>query len=107
MAKRLDDPCPVARALNVVGDRWTLLILRDLFRDGPHRFQGFMDSLAGIAPNTLSARLKALEADGIVARRFYAEHPPRAEYLLTKKGEKLAPILKALYDWGRRHAPKG
>ena len=106
MAKRFQDPCPVARALDVIGDRWTLMILRDLFRDGPRRFQGFMTSLEGIAPNTLSGRLKALEDRGIVERRFYAEHPPRAEYLLTRKGKSLAPVLQSLYDWGARHTSK-
>ncbi len=103
MARRYDLSCPVARTLDVVGERWTLLILRDLFRQDACRFQDFEASLRGIAPNTLSARLKSLEADGIVTSRLYREHPPRAEYLLTKKGRKLGPILLALQEWGRRH----
>jgi DNA-binding HxlR family transcriptional regulator len=96
--------CPVARTLDVIGERWTLLILRDLFVKGPRRFQDLQESLAGIAPNTLSARLKDLEANGIVARRLYREHPPRLEYQLTDRGRTLGPVMKSLREWGRRHA---
>ena len=95
--------CPIARTLEVVGERWTILILRDLMVSGPRKFQDFEQSLSGIGPSTLSARLKRLEEAGIVERRFYAQHPPRAEYLLTKKGEELRPVLKALFEWGQRH----
>jgi DNA-binding HxlR family transcriptional regulator len=95
--------CPVARTLDIVGERWTILMLRDLFLQGPRKFQDFESSLAGISPNTLSARLKRLEDAGIVERRFYSEHPPRAEYALTTKGRELGPVLKALRDWGTRH----
>jgi DNA-binding HxlR family transcriptional regulator len=96
--------CPLARALDVVGERWSLLILRDLRRKGPLRFQQLEQGLAGAAPNTLSARLKALEAHGVIATRLYERHPPRYEYFLTQKGQDLAPVLKALYAWGERHA---
>jgi DNA-binding HxlR family transcriptional regulator len=95
--------CPIARSLDVIGDRWTILILRDLVVDGPRKFQDFERSLRRISPNTLSARLKRLEDAGIVARRFYDQHPPRAEYMLTEAGEELRPVLKALLTWGRRH----
>jgi DNA-binding HxlR family transcriptional regulator len=95
--------CPVARTLDIVGERWTMLVLRDLLRQGPRKFQDFERSLNGISPNTLSARLKRLEEAGIVERRFYEQHPPRAEYVLTEKGRQLGPVLKALYDWGTRH----
>jgi DNA-binding HxlR family transcriptional regulator len=98
--KSYDQHCPVARALDVIGERWTLLILRDLFRHPSRRFQDLRESLAGIAPNTLSARLKSLEADGIIERRFYAEHPPRADYQLTDKGRTLGPVLRVLHRWG-------
>ncbi len=94
--------CPVARALDVIGEKWSLLILRDLFRKGPLRFQAFEAGLPGIAPNTLSARLKMLEAQGVIATRLYESHPPRYEYLLTDKGKALGPVLKALYNWGDR-----
>ena len=75
--------------LDVIGDRWTILILRDLVRFGPRKFQGLQHSLSGISPNTLSLRLKRLEEAGVVERRFYEQHPPRAEYPLTKKGDAL------------------
>ena len=96
--------CPVARTLEIIGERWTLLVLRDLFLQGPRRFQDFQESLPGVAPNTLSARLKALEAHGLIARRLYREHPPRLEYYLTDKGKSLAPVLKALREWGERYS---
>jgi DNA-binding HxlR family transcriptional regulator len=95
--------CPVARALDIIGERWTILILRDLFREGPRKFADFEASLAGISATTLSARLKKLEEHDILARRFYADHPPRAEYLLTDKGRTLGPLLKLLLDWGTKH----
>jgi DNA-binding HxlR family transcriptional regulator len=94
--------CSVARALDVIGERWSILILRDLFLQGPRRFQDFQESLTGVAPNTLSARLKTLEAQGVIARLLYNEHPPRLEYYLTEKGKGLGPILKALKNWGNR-----
>ena len=97
------DRCPVARTLNIIGERWTILILRDLSLQGPRKFQDFERSLTGISPNTLSARLKTLEEHGVVERRFYADHPPRAEYLLTEKGRELRPVLRALREWGEKH----
>ena len=95
--------CPLARTLDVIGERWTLLILRDLFLQGPRRFQDFEASLSGVGPSTLSARLKRLEETGIVARRLYEERPPRAEYVLTEKGRELGPVLKAMRSWGERY----
>ena len=100
-----DMRCPIARTLDIIGERWTILILRDLLLEGSRKFQDFQQSLAGISPNTLSARLKRLEESGVVERRFYEQHPPRAEYLLTAKGRALGPVLKALLDWGRSHTP--
>lgn len=95
--------CPVARTLDVIGERWTILILRDLFLEGPRKFQDLERSLAGISPTTLSARLKRLEEHKIITRRFYADHPPRAEYALTDKGRTLGPIMRMLRAWGMRH----
>lgn len=89
--------------MSVVGEKWTLHIIRDLLLDGPGRFQDLLKSLDGVGPNTLSARLKTLEEKGIVERRVYSEHPLRSEYLLTKKGRDLGPVIRALRDWGRRH----
>ena len=98
-----DMRCPIARTLDIVGERWTILILRDLVVGGTRKFQDFERSLVGISPNTLSARLKRLEEAGVIERRFYEQHPPRAEYALTKKGEELRPVLRALFEWGQRH----
>jgi DNA-binding HxlR family transcriptional regulator len=96
--------CPVARTLDLIGERWTILILRDLLLRGPRRYQDFQESLTGVAPNTLSARLKAMEASGLIERKLYSEHPPRLEYHLTEKGKSLGPVLRALRDWGQRNA---
>jgi DNA-binding HxlR family transcriptional regulator len=81
----------------------TMLILRDLVRLGPRKFQDLERSSSGISPNTLSLRLKRLEEAGIVERRFYEQHPPRAEYVLTEIGNELRPVLKAFFEWGQRH----
>jgi DNA-binding HxlR family transcriptional regulator len=96
--------CPVARTLDLIGERWTILVLRDLFLHGPRRYQDFQESLAGVAPNTLSARLKSMEARGLIERKLYSEHPPRLEYHLTDKGRSLGPVMKALREWGKAHA---
>jgi DNA-binding HxlR family transcriptional regulator len=98
-----DSDCPIARTLDIIGERWTILILRDLIIDGPRKFQVLLLSLSGISPNTLSARLKTLEESGIITRRFYEDHPPRAEYVLTDKGRELRPLLRTLREWGERH----
>ncbi len=103
MAKRYGQACPVAKSLEVVGERWTLLIVRDLLR-GPARFQNLRQSLPGIPPKLLSERLKFMENEGLVARKFYSDHPPRAEYWLTDKGRELGLIVSALATWGSRHA---
>ncbi len=99
--------CPVARALDIIGERWSILILRDLFLQGPRRFQDFQNSLSGVAPNTLSARLKTLEAQGVITRHQYSTHPPRLEYHLTEKGKSLGPVLKALKRWGEQYSETG
>ena len=98
-----DNQCGVGRAMNVIGERWTIMILRDLMRKESVRFQDLRDSLAGISPQTLSQRLKSLEANGMVERHLYAEHPPRAEYQLTSKGRALQPALRALRLWGEKY----
>ena len=93
---------PVARTLEVIGERWTILILQDLLR-GYHRFAELRKSVQGIASNVLSDRLKLLEKHGIVERRFYSDHPPRAEYHLTRKGHELGVVAGVLAAWGARH----
>jgi len=100
--KRYGQACPVAKSLEVIGDRWTLLLVRDLL-PGPRRFQDFARGLKGIAPNILSDRLKLMEEHGLVARRFYSDHPPRAEYALTDRGHELGVVVGALATWGARH----
>jgi DNA-binding HxlR family transcriptional regulator len=91
-------PCPVARTLDVVGEWWTLLIIRDAFL-GARRFEDF--KATGIADNILSARLKKLVDEGIFERRPYQERPDRFEYLPTEKGRDLLPVLAALRRWGQ------
>lgn len=102
--KSYGHPCAIAQTLDVLGDRWTLLILRDLMA-GLHRYNDILESCAGMSPNVLSDRLKRLEAEGVVHRRYYKELPPRVEYTLTEKGWEVRPVLMALLDWGRKHVP--
>ena len=90
--------CPVARAEKVVGDRWTVLILRELTMDS-RRFEE-IQAQTGATPQMVAARLKKLEADGLVERRIYSKRPPRHEYYLTEKGEAFRPVLRALRAWG-------
>ncbi|SNY77401.1 transcriptional regulator, HxlR family [Nocardia amikacinitolerans] len=94
--------CPIAGALEYVGDWWTLLIVRDAL-DGFTRFDEFEHNL-GIAPNMLTRRLRALVESGLLERRRYSQSPPRYEYLITDKGRDLSPVIVALYAWGRKHA---
>jgi DNA-binding HxlR family transcriptional regulator len=105
MPKRYNQSCPVAKTLEVIGDRWTLLVVRDLLR-GTKRFQDLLETLPGIAPNILSARLKLMEEHGLIGRRFYSDHPPRAEYGLTDRGRELGTVVGALAAWGGRHVHK-
>jgi DNA-binding HxlR family transcriptional regulator len=96
--------CPIARSLDVVGEWWSLLILRDAFR-GVRRFDDFQASL-GIARNLLARRLKRLVATGLLETRPYSTRPPRHEYRMTDKGRDLHPVLMTLLDWGARWAPQ-
>jgi DNA-binding HxlR family transcriptional regulator len=102
MAKEYNQSCPVAKTLEVIGDRWTLLVVRDLLR-GTQRFQDLLGSLPGIAPNILSARLKLMEEHGLIRRTLYSDHPPRAEYALSDRGRELGMVVGALAAWGGRH----
>ncbi len=103
MSRKYDLSCPVARALNVIGDRWAILVLRDFFLHGPRRFQDFEQSLTGITPAMLSQRLRELESNEVIESELYAEHPPRRVYRLTPKGRELGPVLLAMKAWGERH----
>ena len=97
--------CSIARALETIGERWTLLILRDAFL-GTRRFDDFQRSL-GIARNVLTTRLKRLADEGLVERRRYQERPERYEYRLTEKGIDLWPVLFTLMRFGDKHASDG
>ena len=99
--------CSISRALEVVGERWSLLIIRDALFFGLTRFTDFQRSL-GIATNVLGERLESFVGTGIMERRAYSEQPELFEYLLTDKGRELAPALLALNAWGDRwSAPEG
>ena len=99
----LRSPCPIAGALDLIGDAWTLLVIRDLLFFGKQRFADFLDSPERISTNILSERLKRLEERGLVERRRYQARPPRDEYVLTAKGHDLLPVLKELIKWGQLH----
>ena len=92
----------IAAAMQIIGNKWTALILRDLF-SGPKRFCELEKSVGSINPRTLSQRLDDLEAHGIITRESYAEVPPRTEYTLTDKGRDLHPILKQMATWGNKY----
>ena len=96
-----DQRCSVAAALEIVGDPWTLLIVRDAFL-GIRRFEQWHEKL-GVARNVLAARLKSLSEQGVFEKRAYSERPLRHEYLLTAKGKDLFPVICSMLDWGDRH----
>jgi DNA-binding HxlR family transcriptional regulator len=96
-----DQVCSIARSLEVVGERWTILIIRDAFL-GVRRFDDFQESL-GVSRGVLTNRLKRLVDEGILERRRYQEHPPRYEYRLTDKGRDLWPATMGLLKWGDRY----
>ncbi len=92
----------IAAAMEIIGSKWTALILRDLF-SGPKRFCELERSVGGVNPRTLSQRLDDLEAHGIITRRSFAEVPPRTEYTLTEKGQELFPVLEQMAAWGAKY----
>jgi DNA-binding HxlR family transcriptional regulator len=100
----LRSTCPVACTLDLVGDRWTLLVVRDLMRNR-RRFGALLESPERIPTNILADRLKRLERAGVIASARYNEHPPRYEYSLTEKGLELGQAITALADWGLKHYP--
>jgi DNA-binding HxlR family transcriptional regulator len=103
-ADQLRSLCPVANALDVLGDRWTLLVIRDLLA-GKHRFGEFLASAEHIPTNILAERLKRLEAVGLVSAEPYQTRPTRLEYHLTERGKSLTPILDAFAVWGLSQFP--
>ena len=96
-----DQGCPVCRTAEIISGKWTLQIIRDL-ADSSLRFCELERSLEGISPRTLSLRLRALEAEGIVERQTFPEVPPRVEYALTEKGEALVPLVEDMRRYGTR-----
>ena len=101
----LENPCALTRGLVKVGDKWSMLVLRDV-AIGLSRFDQLRASL-NIAPNTLTQRLSALVEAGVLERRRYCERPPRDEYLLTEAGRDFLPVLYVISEWGRRHNGEG
>jgi DNA-binding HxlR family transcriptional regulator len=100
-----DQPCLIARSLALVGDAWSMLIMRDAHA-GLTRFDDFRKSL-GIAPTILTRRLAALTEDGLLEKRRYSERPPRDEYVLTVAGHDFLPVLFTIGAWGRKHRADG
>jgi DNA-binding HxlR family transcriptional regulator len=96
--------CAVAASAEIIGAKWTALLVHDL-SEGPRRFSELERSCSGISPRTLAERLRALEQEGILVRRSYAESPPRVEYELTEKGESLLPIIDAMRAFGHAWLP--
>lgn len=96
-----DDCCPIAEAAKLLGDKWTLIILRDL-TDGPRRFRDLESTGEGISPSVLTGRLKDLEGHGIVIRSRYNEIPPRVDYELTPKGRDALDVVEALRIYGAK-----
>ena len=92
--------CPVATTVQLIGNKWKLLILRDLIYGGPQRFTDFIKSIPGISKKVLTDNLRALERDGLIEREVFAEVPPRVLYSLSDLGSTLKPILDAMFDWG-------
>lgn len=94
--------CPVATTVQLIGNKWKLLIIRNLLA-GNQRFTDFVKTIPGISKKVLTDNLRALEDDGLIDREVFAEVPPRVEYSLTPLGETLRPILDAMFDWGANY----
>ncbi len=92
--------CPVATTVQLIGNKWKLLIIRNLFYNGTQRFSDFIKSIPAISKKVLTDNLRALENDGLIEREVFAEVPPRVEYSLSTIGKSLKPILDAMYNWG-------
>lgn len=102
MGKSEKDRRAQEQAIEVVGDKWTLLLVAALLRNGPSRFLDLQDGL-GVSPNTLSTRLRRMEEAGLVARQPYSAKPPRSAYKLTQGGSALSPVLEAIRVWASKN----
>lgn len=96
-------PCPLASTLDLVGDKWTLLVIRDMLLWGKRQFKDFLDSPEGISTNILTDRLKRLEQNGLIKKKPYQKNPVRYEYIPTKRGEDLRPAITEIAKWGMSH----
>ena len=94
--------CPVETTLTLIGDKWKVLILRDLLT-GTKRFGELKKSIGNVSQKVLTAQLRAMEENGLLTRTVYAEVPPRVEYTLTDLGKSLKPILDAMWNWGEEY----
>ncbi len=100
--ERILSPCPVEVTLQLIGNRWKVLILRDLM-DGTKRFGELKKSIGSITQKVLTSNLRSMEADGLLTRKVYAEVPPKVEYTLTETGYSLKPILDSMANWGENY----
>ncbi len=98
--------CPVATTVQLIGNKWKLLILRNLIYNGTQRFTDFVKTVPGISKKVLTDNLRSLEDDGLVERKVFAEVPPRVEYSLSVLGKTLKPVLDALSNWGEDYKSK-
>jgi DNA-binding HxlR family transcriptional regulator len=105
MEKKQLPACPVETTLSLIGDKWKVLILRDLM-DGTKRFGELKKSIGSVSQKVLTAQLRDMEENGLVNRTVYAEVPPRVEYSLTEIGHSLKPIIDAMMDWGMDYKAK-
>lgn len=92
--------CPIACTLDEIGDRWTLLVIRDMYFLGKQRFEEFLQSPEKISTNILAERLKRLEQLELITKKPYGQHSQRMSYFLTERGQKLVPVLEAIMHWG-------
>ena len=101
-AKKELPACPVETTLTLIGDKWKVLILRDLM-PGTKRFGELKKSIGSVSQKVLTAQLRDMEKSGLIDRKVYAEVPPRVEYSLTELGQSLKPILDAMWNWGKEY----
>lgn len=105
MKNQYELPCNIAQTLNIIGDKWTLLIVHEIML-GDKSYNELLSKLTGIASNLLSGRLKNLEEDGIIKGELYQKHPPRYKYALTEKGRDLEDVFNSIILWGSKHLDK-